>query len=212
MRMTIFGATGGTGTQLLRQALEQGHDVTVAVRDPSRLAVSEHERLRVFAADVTDPAAIRPAVEGADAVLSAIGPRGGGPSTICADSARSIMEAMRRTGVGRLLLVSAAGLVTDRGDGLLMRYVAKPLILQRLLRNAFADMRRGEEEVRAGGLEWTIFRPPRLTDSEPTGRYRTAFDVNLRRGRTVARADVAACMLGMIADRSAVRRHVSVAY
>jgi putative NADH-flavin reductase len=119
---------------------------------------------------------------------------------------------MRKAGVGRLLLVSAAGLVADKGDGLLMRYVGKPLILQRLLKNGFADMRRSEEEVRAGDLEWTIFRPPRLTDKAPTGRYRTAFDISLRHGRTVARADVAACMLGMIADHSAVRRHVSVAY
>jgi putative NADH-flavin reductase len=210
MRLTIFGATGGTGTQLVRQALEEGHDVTAVVRDPARLDVPAHERLRVVTADATDPVAIAPAVEGADAVLSALGHRGEGPATICADAARAITEAMVKAGLRRLVVCSAAGAFTDAGDGPLIRYVVKP-ILERLLKDAFIDMRRCEEVVRASGLEWTIVRPPQLVDKEPR-RYRTAVDINLRGGRRISRADLAACMLGLVANDPSVRHHVSVAY
>lgn len=212
MRLTIFGATGGTGTQLVRQALDEGHDVTAVVRDPARLDVPAHERLEVVTADVGDPGAIEPAVEGADAVLSALGPRGRGPTTICSAGARAIIEAMGKAGVRRLLVVSAAGPFTDAGDSPVIRHVVKPIILERLMKDAFDDMRRCEEEVRDAALDWTIMRPPQLVDKAATGRYRTATDINLRGGRKIGRADLAACMLGLVADEASVHHHVSVAY
>ncbi len=212
MRLTIFGATGGTGTQVVRQALEEGHEVTAVVRDSARLDVPPHERLRVVTADVRDPAAVEPAIKGADAVVSALGPRGRGPTTICTDGARAIAEAMGKAGTRRLVAVSAAGAYTDAGDGPVMRYLVKPLILGPILKNAFADMRRCEEELRASDVDWTLVRPPQLTDRPATGRYRTAIDVNIRGGRQISRADLAACVLGLIANDSTVRHHVSVAY
>ncbi|GAA0324174.1 SDR family oxidoreductase [Actinoallomurus spadix] len=211
MRLTILGATGGTGTQLVRQALERGHEVTAVVRDPARLDVPAHERLDVVTADVMDPAAVTPAVAAADAVVSALGHRGTGPTTVCRDGARSAIAAMSETGVRRFLMVSAAGMVTDPGDGPLTRYVAKP-ILQRILRNGFADMRRAEEEVRGSDLDWTIVRPPRLTDKEGTGRYHTAADRSIRGGVSISRADLATGILAMVPDGSTVRRHVWIAH
>jgi putative NADH-flavin reductase len=211
MRLTVFGASGGTGTQLVRQALQRGHEVTAVVRDPARLAVPAHDRLNVVTADVMDPAAIQPAVAEADAVVSALGTRDTGPTTVCQDGARSIIEAMTKSGVRRFLMISAAGMVTDAGDGPVTRYVAKP-ILQRILRHGFADMGRAEKEVRDSGLDWTIVRPPRLIDKEGTGRYRTAVDLNVRRGIQISRADLAAGILALIPDDSVVRRHVSIAH
>ena len=92
MKLTIFGATGATGTSLTGQALAAGHEVTAIVRNPARLAVPAHRRLRIVTASVMDPASIAPALEGADAVISAIGPRGTGPTTVIRDSARSIIQ------------------------------------------------------------------------------------------------------------------------
>src|ERR1700745_3541495 len=80
MKLTIFGATGAAGTSLTGQALAAGHDVTAVVRDPARLAVPAHQRLRIVTANVMDPASIAPALDGADAVISLIGPRGTGPT------------------------------------------------------------------------------------------------------------------------------------
>ncbi len=216
MKLTIFGATGGTGTCLVEQAIAAGHEVTAVVRDPSRLAVAGHlaaqeaGRLRIVTADITDPATIVPAVTGADAVLSAIGPHGAGPTRISQDSARGIIEAMRKAGTRRLLTVSGS-IVTDTGEGPVMRYLVKPLARRTALRNVCADMRSAEDEVRRSGLDWTIIRPPRLTGKAATGTYRTALDRNLPRGYTISRADLAACLLTLAADGGAVHRHVGVA-
>jgi putative NADH-flavin reductase len=210
MKLTIFGATGGTGRQLTEQALAAGHDVTVVVRDPARLAGLASPRLHLVTADVQDPAAIVPAVTGADAVVTAIGPRGNGPTTISQDSARSIIQAMDKAGARRLLLVSGS-VVTDAGEGPVMRYVVKPLARRTALRHVCADMRAADAEVARSGLDWTIIRPPRLTDQPATGKYRTAIEANLPHGYTLSRADLAACMLDLIGDPAAAGRHVGIA-
>jgi putative NADH-flavin reductase len=235
MNITVFGATGGTGACLLRQALAAGHRVTAVVRDPARLALpgeplageppagqpsgrepssgrtatAAPPRLEVITADVMDPAAIGPAVAGADAVLSAIGPHGSGPTTVSQDSAAAIIAAMHAGGARRLIIVSGS-VVTDVGDDPFLRLV-KPLIRRTQLRHVCADMRRAEEEVRGSGLDWTIMRPPRLTDKPAAGTYRTAIDRNLSREYTISRADLAVCILGLIGDRDTVHRHVAIA-
>ena len=125
MKLTILGATGATGTSLTSQALAAGHEVTAVVRDPARLAVPAYLRLRTVTADVMDPASIAPAIEGADAVISAVGPRGTGPTTVIQDSVHSIIQAMRKTGTRRLLEVSGS-IVADEGESAYMRYLVKP--------------------------------------------------------------------------------------
>ncbi|MFI0349690.1 NAD(P)-dependent oxidoreductase [Actinomadura sp. 9N407] len=211
MRLTVFGATGGTGVEIVRQALGAGHEVTAVVRDPSRLPAELRERADVVQADVLDPTAIEAAVKGRDAVLSALGPRGKGPTTICADGIRSIAAACEAAGARRILMVSASGLAADAGDGPLTRYVAKPLIVQRLLRHAFADMRDAEARLGGSGLDWTIVRPPRLLDKPGKGTYRKATDLNVRRGFHIPRADLATALLDLVGDRASVRHIVSVA-
>lgn len=210
MKLTIFGATGATGTCLAEQAAAAGHEVTAVVRDPERLKVTDRDRLRIVTADVMDPAAIAAAVAGADAVLSAIGPHGTGPTTVSQDSARSIIKAMQEAGARRLLIVSGS-IVTDEGEGPVMRYLAKPLVRATMLRHVCADMRCAEDQVRRSGLLWTIMRPPRLTGKPPAGKYRSAVESNLPRGYTISRADLAASMLALIGDQGVVRRHVAIA-
>jgi putative NADH-flavin reductase len=210
MKLTIFGATGATGTCLTRQALAAGHEVTAVVRDPSRLPVPAQPRLRTVIADVMDPASIIPAIAGADAVISAVGPRGTGPTTVIQDSVRSIIAAMDKTGARRLLQVSGS-IVADQGESPYLRYLIKPLARRTFLRHVCADMRRGEDEIRESNLDWTIFRPPSLTGKTATGTYRTAIDRNLPHGFTVSRADLAACMLARLDDPAVVHRHVSIA-
>jgi putative NADH-flavin reductase len=210
MKLTIFGATGATGTCLTRQALAAGHEVTAVVRDPSRLPVPAQPRLRTVIADVMDPASIIPAIAGADAVISAVGPRGTGPTTVIQDSVRSIIAAMDKTGARRLLQVSGS-IVADQGESPYLRYLIKPLARRTFLRHVCADMRRGEDEIRESNLDWTIFRPPSLTGKTATGTYRTAIDRNLPHGFTVSRADLAACMLARLDDPAVVHRHVAIA-
>ncbi|MFE0025945.1 NAD(P)-dependent oxidoreductase [Amycolatopsis sp. NPDC059021] len=206
MKITLFGATGGTGKQLVDQACAAGHEVTAVVRDPARLARTD-PHLTVVTADVMDPDSIAPHVSGRDAVITAIGSPDLKPTTIQTDSTRSIIEAMRRQGTRRLLVVSNGGMATE-GDGPVTRFLAKP-ILSRILRNPWSDMRVMEEDVRASDLDWTIVRPPMLTNGPRTGTYRTAIDRNVRGGVRLSRADLADCILRHLDDPDAV--HVAIA-
>jgi putative NADH-flavin reductase len=206
MKITIFGATGGTGRQLVDQACAAGHDVTAVVRDPTMLTI--HSNLAVVTSDITDPDALAPAIAGREAVLTAIGPNGRGPTTVHTDTTTTIIEAMRLMDVRRLICVSASGMHTA-GDGPLTRALVKP-ILQRVLRHGFADMLGMEEVVRASGLDWTILRPPRLTNGRRTGDYRTEVDRNVRGSFQVSRADLADCMLRCLTDPTSMGRAISI--
>ncbi|MFE2756323.1 NAD(P)-dependent oxidoreductase [Actinosynnema sp. NPDC059335] len=201
MRITVLGASGGTGTRVVELAREAGHEVTAIVRAPNG---------RDTVADVMDPGSLGPHVAGADAVVSAIGPRAvGRPTSVQTDSTRSAIAAMGAHGVRRLVVVSNSGMVTE-GDDPVSRYLVKP-VLRRVFRHPWGDMARMEDVVRASGLEWTIVRPPRLTDGPRTGAYRTAVGVNVRGGRTVSRADLAALVVRCLADPGTVRQVISIA-
>ena len=210
MKLTILGASGATGTYLTSQALAAGHEVTAVVRDPARLTVPAHPRLRTVTADVMDPASIAPAIEGADAVISAVGPRGTGPTTVVQDSVHSIIAAMDKTCTRRLLQVSGS-VVADEGESPYMRYLVKPVARRTFLRHVCADMRRGEDQIRDSDLDWTIFRPPALTGKPATGAYRTATGRNLPHAFTVTRGDLAACILATLSDPATVHRHIAIA-
>jgi hypothetical protein len=133
-----------------------------------------------------DPQAIAGAVAGADAVISALGPPGRGPTSILTDSTPSIITAMNDAGTTRLITISGS-MVDDTGDGPLLRYIAKP-ITRRILKNACADMISAENAIHASQLDWTILRPPRLTDTAAAGKWRTALNRNVPHGPDRARA------------------------
>jgi putative NADH-flavin reductase len=208
MRLTVFGATGGTGTEVVRQALAAGHQVTAVVRDPARLAVPLEERLTVVVADVTDPEAIMGTLEGTDAAVSALGPRRGGSMTICADGIRAILPAMDKAAVRRLVAVSASGVFNEAGEPPLTRYVAKPL-LQVLLRSLKADVHRMEGLIAESTSDWTIMRPSRLLD-KPRRPYRTALDRYV--SAQIGRADLADAVLKALSDSATIGHRVNVGY
>jgi uncharacterized protein YbjT (DUF2867 family) len=209
MRITVFGATGGTGRHVVEQALGAGHQVTAVVRDPSRLHVPAAPGLTVVTARLDDPAALGRAVGGADAVVDALGTHGSGPTTVRADAARVIIDAMRENGVRRLVAVSASGAHTT-GDGPFVRFLVKP-VLGYVLRHAFADMRAMEEIVRGSGLDWTIVLPPQLTDGARTGKVRRRVGANVRGSYRIARADLADAVLAAVTDDAVRGASLSVA-
>ncbi|GII30391.1 NAD(P)-dependent oxidoreductase [Planotetraspora mira] len=208
MKITLFGATGGTGGQVIRQACDAGHEVTAVVRDPARLTES-HPHLTVLQADVMDPAAIGSAIDGRDAVVSALGSRDGRvPTTVCTDSTLSIIKAMHTEGVRRLVVVSA-GTLTTNGDGPLTRLILKPM-LGKVLKHTIADKRRMEDVIRASDLEWTIVRPPMLTNGPRTAAYRSAVDRNVRGGMRISRADLADCILRCLVNHDPINAAISL--
>src|SRR5438552_2776004 len=167
----------------LEQAVAGGHDVTAAVRNPKN--VSRPARVVPVDLAAPDPLALQAAVRGADAVISGLGARSASDIGIAWRGTQSIIEAMRAEGVRRLVVVSAApiGAVPtpahpyppkyDPGDGFFMRHLFGPFA-RAAFRTRYADLAHMEELVRESGLDWTIVRPPRLTDKRLSGRYRTA--------------------------------------
>jgi putative NADH-flavin reductase len=208
--LLVVGATRGTGRQVMQQALAAGYAVTALARDPARVGV-EHGRLRVLQGDVLDAATLAAAMAGHDAVVSTIGVTSRGPTTLYSEGMRNILAAMRATGVARLVAVSASPLGIDEGDTLPSRLLMKPLMLA-ILKEPYADMARMEEEIRASGLDWTIVRPPRLTDKAPTGRYRMALNRSVRRGYVIGRPDLAGAILALLNDRRAVHAIIGIGY
>lgn len=209
MKITVFGATGGTGRLVVAQGLAAGHEVTAVVRDRTRLPLPDQERLHVAVAALDDRVAVLAAVTGADAVVDALGANDLKPTTVRVDAARVILPAMRDAGVHRLVVVSAAGFHTT-GDGLFVRSLVKP-VLGRVLRHSFADMAAMEEIVRASALDWTIVLPPRLTDGPRTGRFRSAVDRTVRGSFSITRADLADAVLHAVTDDRLRHAEFSVA-
>lgn len=210
MKLTVFGATGGIGQEIVRQALAGGHDVTAVVRDPARFTVTG-ERLEVHRADLTAPDALRGAVAGRDAVLSGLGARNRADAGVAAKLTRSVLAAMDAEGVRRLLVVSAAPLgPTPDGQSVLDKAVLG--IVSAVLKDIYDDLRVMERDLAASATDWTSVRPPKLTNAPVTGRYRTVVGGNPRRGRSLSRADVAHAMLAMVDDPATVKEGVGVAY
>lgn len=213
MKLTVFGATGGIGGHVVRQALDQGHDVTAVVRDPNRLAISRHESLHVVAVpDLSQAELLAPAVLGADAVLSGIGPARRRDAGITTVATRAILDAMAATGVRRIVLVSAMPVgPVPQGESFLGRHVVYPLI-SRILRPVYDDLATVEADLRRSDTEWTVVRPPRLTNAPRSPRYRTTIGTNVPNGTTAARADVAHAMLTALTNPATVNHPLGIAH
>ena len=220
MKLTIFAATGGIGHQVLEHAVAAGHDVTAVVRNPGKLS----ERVRVVKADLAtaDAEALAPAVSGADAVISGLGPRSKAEFGIVTRGTRAIIGAMQATGTRRIVAVSAAPVGTvaspgrpnppkhDPGDGFFMRYLLSPGI-KAVFGKLYTDLAQMEDILADSGLDWTVVRPPQLTDKPFTGRYRTAYGRNIRGGWSVPRADVAHLMLRVLEEPETIKQTIGIA-
>lgn len=187
MRLTILGATGGIGRLLLPLALEQGHEVTAFARAPEKIR-NRDARLRVIGGNLLNVNEMARSLQGSDAVLSAFGPTTLRRTHLRRDFGRVLVEAMRATGVSRVIHVTTAFLFTEGGP-------VFSVMSKTLFRNVTLDHRDSEQEITQSDLAWTILRPPRLLDAKPTGHPRVLAGHLPKGGFTISRADVAAFML-----------------
>ncbi len=207
MKLIVFGATGGTGKQVMEQALEAGHEVTVIVRRPDAITI-RHERLKIVQGDVLKPSEFKHTLAGQDVVISSLGVANREPTTVYSQGVANIMDAMWAANVRRIICVSASGL--DPGP-LWQCVIAKPL-LNFAFKYGYADMRLMEAKVRESHLDWTIVRPPRLTDETRTGKYQIALNKHLSSGWKISRADLADYIVRHMDDPMTYCGHVEIAY
>ncbi len=211
MRITVFGATGGIGQEVVGQALAAGHEVTAVVRDPDRLPASLDRAALHAVVRLDDPAAVRAAAAGRDAVLSGLGSRGRKANGVAERLTGRIVSAMEAEGVRRLLVVSAAPVGPEPADDPLVDRLMRRAI-GAVLAELYADLARMEAALARSATDWTSVRPPKLTDGARTGVYRKVVGGTPRSGRSISRADVAHAMLALIDDPAAVKQGVGVAY
>jgi putative NADH-flavin reductase len=207
MQIAILGATGGIGGHVLSWALEAGYPVRALARSPQALAPAPG--LTITRGDALDADAVAEVIDGADAVVSALGPRGAKAAGLLAGAAANTVAAMQKTGARRLVCVSAAGayITADPHTNWLVK-----MILPRVLARQFADTRQMEGVIRATELDWTLVRASRLTNRPGTGRYRVSPDYPPPGGWKISRADVAHFIAAVLADDGWVRAAPALAY
>ena len=207
MNLVVFGASGKTGREVVRQALARGFIVTAFVRDTARLPLA-HANLRLVKGAITDPKAVAKVIEGQTCVISTLGvgmPLRHDPAVI--EGVRTIARASEHASVERLVYMSFIG-VSDSRDaaGFLLKRLATTV-----LRQEVADHEVKEAAVVESFVDWTIVRAPKLTNGRLTASYRVGEDIHARSLLpTMSRADVADFMLRQLTDQSFIRKAVRI--
>src|SRR6266403_1448675 len=206
MKLIVLGATGGTGLEIVRLAIERGHSVTAFVRSPERLKPFR-DRITVKQGDLLDSAELGPVIKGHDAVLSGFGPRLPVPkadANLLRQFGGALTSAMPQAGVGRVVVESVAFLF--KNSIIPPAYLLGRLLFSRTVADASAMERVFSEST----LDWTMVRPPELTDKPYTGKYRVREGHLPFFGFTISRADVADFMINLVENRSTIRKIIGV--
>jgi putative NADH-flavin reductase len=207
MKLLVFGASGKTGREVVRQALARGLDVTAFVRDTARLPLA-HANLRLVKGEITDAKAVAKVISGQTNVISTLGvgtPLRHDPNVI--EGVRTIVRASEHGSIERLLYMSTIGVRDSRHEaGFALRWLATTLI-----RHEITDHEIKEAAVADSFVDWTIVRAPLLTNGRLTASYRVGEDIQAHSPLPMmSRADVADFMLRQLTERSFIRKVVRI--
>ncbi|MGD1054647.1 MAG: SDR family oxidoreductase [Nitrososphaerales archaeon] len=197
-RITVFGATGGTGKQLVKQALAAGYEVVAYARDSSKLNIS-HEHLTVVPGELSNQTLIENAIRGADAVLSALGPHGRSRNKPITQGMQNIIASMKQQGVHRLIVTSTLS-AKDPNDKPDLRTKVMVNLVKIIMHAAYEDIVSAAEMVRASGLDWTIVRLALLNNKPKTGTVKAGYVGGGEVGTGISREDIADFVLKQVQD------------
>ena len=211
MNIVVFGANGQTGQLLTKQALAAGHTVTAVTRHPETFPLRD-ARLQVMRGDVFDLSSLEQAVAGQDAVLSTLGvPFSREPITVYSQGMAHIVQAMKHSGVRRVVCVSssATGTNHETGGGFIFDKILQPIVMSTIGQTTYADMKQMETLLMKSELDWTVVRASGLFETPAVTDYQVAEDHI--RGQFTSRADLADCMLQQLATDQYSRKVLAVA-
>jgi len=210
MNILVFGANGGIGRKAVETALADGHHVTAMVRNPASLEIV-HPDLKIIQGDILRPETFDSTLNGQDAIISAIGENSRNPTTLYSEGALNLVNAMMKKGLKRAFFISASAIEISPVQPFFIRLVTK-YIVQKLFGNAYADQRIMEKLIKESNIDYTIVRPPRLTDKPSTGHYRFAINTFLKNCLIISRADVAHFIINNISNKAIYKATVEVGY
>lgn len=209
MKITIFGSTGATGQELVKQALEKGYQVNTLVKTPHDIS---HPNLTVTRGDIFDIETVKKVIQGSDAVISVLGfePKlfGEKSTDIYSRSASVFVKAMLKLHTKKLIFCSSAGVENDANAPLLYRYLFKPVILNK----SYTDMQLAETIIGHTELDWILVRPSQLTDGPLTKKFRISARFRSKGGSQISRADLAYFILSQVESSEWVRQTPTLAY
>ena len=209
-KIIVFGASGGTGMEVVEQALEAGLHVTAILRHPDKFSI-RHEQLRIIKGDVLQPQTFENLFFGADVVISCLGSRNREPTTVYSEGVKNILAEMKKVDVTRIICLSAGGVVVPTNATFIMKFVIK-YILQRLFKHGYADMLKMETILKHSDQNWTVIRPPRLLFGDKTGIYRTITNESLPNMSSLKRADLADYIIHHMDDEKTFKSTVEISY
>lgn len=198
MKLAIFGATGGTGRQLIEQGLAAGHEITALARTPAKLGL-QNPHLTLVEGNVLNADQVMATVVGAEVVLSALGTSNENPDGMLPNGMKNILQAMKQHRVKRLIAISSLG-VGDSKDQIPLAFKIAIQAIP-LLKKSLRELDQMETIIQQSGLEWIVVRPGSLTNDPATGNYKFGTDPKIKPGR-ISRADVAAFMLKQMTDNT----------
>jgi putative NADH-flavin reductase len=196
MNLTIFGATGETGRLLVERAINESHNVTVLARNPDKLQF-DHENLTVIHAELENESSIDSAIEGADAVISLLGPVGKVEGKPISEATVRIITAMKRHNVRRLIAVATPAARTER-DGVNMRFALMNLFERIIASSSQDDIIEMAGIVEMSGLDWTLVRLPVLSSDDGRGRVRAGYLGQKKLGSSLTRDDLVEFLLDLV--------------
>lgn len=204
MKIIVFGATGGVGKSVVKQALEKGFEVTAFVRTPSKVEL-KHEQLHIIQGDAFNKEEVAAAIAGHDVVVSCLGSsQGMKKSTELEQMTKNIVDGMRENKVNRIIYTASAG-INNEIPGITGKMVMK------MLKNALIDHRNAVDYIEANGLNFTIVRPMGLTNDPLTGEYREAKIGVPEKAKSIPRADVAHFIVKALSDKQYENASISIA-
>ncbi len=208
MKIIVFGATGTVGTEIVKQALQKGYDVTAFVRDPEKMVSLNHPNLSVYTGDVSNVEEVKRAVKNHDAIFCALGD--GRTGKIRALGTLNIIHAMNSAAVRKLICLSTLGIGESYGN---LNFIWKHIMFGMLLKRAFNDHKLQEEYIRNSDLDYTIVRPSALTSGTITNGYKIGFDEKYKKlTLKISRADVADFMLRQLYSDHYLKKPVSISH
>ncbi|QSS99502.1 SDR family oxidoreductase [Pontibacillus sp. ALD_SL1] len=213
MNIIVFGATGGTGKLVVKQLLEEGHEVTVVVRDERRLKLNDHN-LTIVQGDVLEPSSFEDAMEGKEAVISALGVSHRKPTTVYSEGTENILNVMEAHGISRMICLSSGTIALPPDTPFLAKTFIN-LTIKQIYRNLYKDMERMERIVSGSNVDWTIIRPPRLTDGTKTLEYRVTINEPMKNAKGIkgiSRADLADCMVKQLNNPPSYKGFIDISY
>lgn len=212
MKITVFGATGKTGKEVVKQALELGYEIKAFVRNPEKMDIT-NEKLTLVKGDVTNPENVDQAIEGVDGVIVALGASPDMQADIVMEQGtRNIMSTMKKHNVKRIIVQSSYAMSGSAEGVAFMKEMGMGDEQITMVQPVLDDKAKQEDAIRNSGLEYTIVRPLMLNDEQKKGEYRVGETLDIKVGDAISRADVADFMLKDLTENKFVGKTVTLAY